>query len=818
MNHRVFIWDCETFPEGDPINKERAHHMYNVGFLEYSYPDMNDIMCRMQILSERFKNDYKFPKGKIIYDNLDFRTPDSIAMNVLSYTDSYQSLYDKTTIYYGLDAEDRFVKFVKDIAEETRQKVSNELEKWFSRFHRANKTMKLERLQSARNSQENRLKRRFKVIFYAHNGGKYDSHFMLKNKDLLFGRKIIDSGGLISLPLKDDVLEFRDSMRITGRVGCALDKLCKSFGLPKEYSKTDFPHLFMSSDTIDYVGKVPPAIYWKGNKIPEQYQDKEFNVPETSCHYQRLDVVSLTILWAIYKKTFYDITGYDINKFYTKSTISYNHVMSYIPEGEVKIIQDHSIDSWIRSEIVQGGRVFPQKGLFKSKLFDEILNAQPSQLQELYRFCLESGDYLHDLDARSLYPSALSLFEYPIGDIKWVEKEEDLELVRQAINSCDTNFPICFVKCMVTFPHKHECYNVCPLLAYHLETGEMLYTLIDRVYSKTSIDLIEAVKYNKAYITKVYCALMFSNKKPIFRNQINDMYSQRKQAKKNKNKASEEGYKGMSNEFSGKLGQASHDKELIILDEEIIDENEQEVENPKIAKCFERNVSLGELLANNKQSMFEVNKKKEARITHPLHLNATMLSYSRVIMNRFINAFGGFDDWEKTFWYCDTDSLFISHTSYLELVKNIPDAIGEELGQLHDDIDEVRDGIIFYGNFLAPKFYMYLTLGYSKKTGHEQELVVALHIRVKGLKKDRQKEISREEFEDMLLNGAIVEVDNIERFATAFKKTDEPAVKTIRAPKSFNKHPWKGRIWDKVTNCYYPYTDTEQIKEVFERS
>ena len=44
-------------------------------------------------------------------------------------------------------------------------------------------------------------------------------------------------------------------------------------------------------------------------------------------------------------------------------------------------------------------------------------------------------------------------------------------------------------------------------------------------------------------------------------------------------------------------------------------------------------------------------------------------------MNRFINAFDGFKDWDKTFYYCDTDSI-INHNSYLELLSKIPDAIG----------------------------------------------------------------------------------------------------------------------------------------------
>ena len=75
----------------------------------------------------------------------------------------------------------------------------------------------------------------------------------------------------------------------------------------------------------------------------------------------------------------------------------------------------------------------------------------------------------------------------------------------------------------------------------------------------------------------------------------------------------------------GKLGTNKHDKKLLILDEEIM-EGDTLIENPEISSIYDQIISLDETLNNGKQSLFEVQKRKKPRVTHPLHLNAFMLS------------------------------------------------------------------------------------------------------------------------------------------------------------------------------------------------
>ena len=83
---------------------------------------------------------------------------------------------------------------------------------------------------------------------------------------------------------------------------------------------------------------------------------------------------------------------------------------------------------------------------------------------------------------------------------------------------------------------------------------------------------------------------------------------------------------------------------------------------------------------------------------------------------------------------------------------------------------------------------MFLSLGYSKEAGHEQELTIGLHVRVKGCKRDRQKEITIQDFENMI-DGDMIVIPDIERFATKIRHINAPAVKTVKAPKfSMNIH------------------------------
>ena len=72
---------------------------------------------------------------------------------------------------------------------------------------------------------------------YAHNGDNYDNHWILKSERFSF-KSLINQGGLMTLNIMDDVIQFRDTMKMTGPR--SLNKLCEDFKLPMQFRKTEY--------------------------------------------------------------------------------------------------------------------------------------------------------------------------------------------------------------------------------------------------------------------------------------------------------------------------------------------------------------------------------------------------------------------------------------------------------------------------------------------------------------------------------------------------------------------------------------------------
>jgi hypothetical protein len=153
------------------------------------------------------------------------------------------------------------------------------------------------------------------------------------------------------------------------------------------------------------------------------------------------------------------------------------------------------------------------------------------------------------------------------------------------------------------------------------------------------------------------------------------------------------------------------------------------------------------VLANEKQIMLEY-PKKFARPKDTVHLNAFILAYSQVIMNDCIDDFDGFTDWDKTFYYTDTDSLHIHDKQYNELEERRKDTIGDCLGQLHDDIYEVKGGKIIWSIFLSHKTHIDVIVGFNNKG----KLEIVNHVRAKGVQKESREHLTVEKFERMIFD------------------------------------------------------------------
>ena len=318
--------------------------------------------------------------------------------------------------------------------------------------------------------------------------------------------------------------------------------------------------------------------------------------------------------------------------------------------------------------------------------------------------------------------------------------------------------------------------------------------------------LLDAQKYNHAYVTKIYNLMIWDNSEKILSKPIINLADKRADAKeidkktgKMKNKVLAEVLKLLMNGANGKFSQKIHDKKAVIMsDPAEIDDIYQN------SKEVLRDITL----ANDDQCLVEY-KIGLQDVQFPVYLNAFVLSYAHRRMNMILAMCDGFTNWDNTFFYADTDSLFLHHRVGEILRKKDPDLFGKKLGQLHNDVEEVEDGIVIGAIFVAPKLYILEVFGISKKTGL---YTVEYHVRGKGVR-GIGKKLTFEKFEKMLFNNDHVSTDEW-HFASNIWDSSVPAITRFDNQKITNKKPWIGRMpWDPKTNRRLPFSTSEQREQ-----
>jgi len=74
----------------------------------------------------------------------------------------------------------------------------------------------------------------------------------------------------------------------------------------------------------------------------------------------------------------------------------------------------------------------------------------------------------------------------------------------------------------------------------------------------------QAIKYNKGQIVKIHSALIFPDKKPIFRDGIEPWFQRRLKAKAEDNDALSEALKLLMNSWYGKFEEKIHDSKFFV--------------------------------------------------------------------------------------------------------------------------------------------------------------------------------------------------------------------------------------------------------------
>lgn len=713
-------------------------------------------------------------------------------------------LMEATGTYYGENCLEETVNWLEDLNEKLCEFYRKRLNSWELKNKNLSKNDFTHRLML----EQSKVIKKMGLTFYAHNSAGFDSHFLWKHPRLRWERIIDAAGAAIEMVLEGGLIRFRDTMRmITG----SLDSNCKCYKLPEDYSKTSFPHEFASAKTLHYLGDVPEARMWPEAKINQEVirvaQERkakglpEFDFPEWSMKYLKMDCISLAIIWDKFSESVWNTCNLISTDFITISNMAYQYILESTKLGEIKRFVSRNEDTFVR-EAIRGGRVFAQKPEFISKQYAAIQEALTAGDQEkLKAIFAQTDDYLIDLDAVGLYSSAMALFQYPTGVPKW-EDPINFEEIRTKMNAGDQDdlLPLSVMECDISYPDKSI---VMPILCTRPGgTTQLRYTLIDAEHViASSIDLLEAVRYNRMVITRIHKVMSWPSKFPIFERGVRKLFDLRLKAKKDKNDALSMAIKLMMNSCYGKMIQKYHDSKLRVMDDpEAID------------KLYKKSkVKRDETLANGEQCLIETDSTEKVRF--PSYLGVFILAYSKRIMNRILSGINGFSDWEHTIYYTDTDSYHIHIRDANRLQEIRSDLIGESLGQLHNDISEVRDGKIIRSLFVGPKNYMDEIIGFDNKTG---KIVMAYHTRCKGMPKAVVSKWRTPEFKRMLAQEGMEAV--VTSFKAALKTTSKPALVKTEMIKQAGCSTWSGRKLDIENNRWLPWTDLKKMCSVTEMS
>lgn len=118
------------------------------------------------------------------------------------------------------------------------------------------------------------------AIIFAHNGGKYDIHFILRvlersEIEHTYVPSPTSNHNFISITIEERNVKFLDFMRF---MPGSLKGIAESFKIP--VSKGDFPHRFNNGQNDDYEGPIPPLFseedYWGMSSYKSQKQKDTF--------------------------------------------------------------------------------------------------------------------------------------------------------------------------------------------------------------------------------------------------------------------------------------------------------------------------------------------------------------------------------------------------------------------------------------------------------------------------------------------------------------------------------------------------------------
>lgn len=583
-------------------------------------------------------------------------------------------------------------------------------------------------------SGDGKNKRAPKIVVYFHNLS-YDGRMFVDHKIYsvkMNSNKIIQMKVMIPNGLS---IILRDSLML---INTKLANFPKMFNTV-EKSKKIFPYSFITMDMftgpcVRNLNEIVATQKWSETEIETfkeiLIEDKilnengDVNIHQMIISYVQSDVKILSQGLSKFSKDLQEALGLNLFNYLSISSVAFDYIKKNAFDGENIYEYTGELRDFIR-QAAYGGRCMTRGNC-------------------AYRLI---GRFIDDIDACSLYPSAMSIMKIPKGVPKKFESltyenrrnnifdENDKQYIEKCIKNEKINGAILRIKITdigrtLKFPLvcKKDYSGVIQYENY--VGGEMI---IDDVYfmdllkwQQISYELLEMIYWDEGYSTKINDC-------------IKTIYNKRAEAKI-RGETIEQVYKLIMNSSYGKCIEKPHDTKIIVVQGKYFTKHlsthyvnvtsydqvmtfRDHWEKERILESMDNIDSESseynilqkslETIENRSQYLFHENVQYDDFYV-PVMVGVRVLSMSKYLMNQVMVPA---EIHNVVIYYQDTDSMHVeaSQIKLLEEawekendVKHAQRLLGNGLCQFHSDFDKVngKDAVSIGSIFLAKKMYM----------------------------------------------------------------------------------------------------------------
>lgn len=746
-------------------NKTKYHEMKSYDFVKFMTSDQQtwafDDLCHLR------NNLYEFNLSEI-KDLNNFTDKDFIEISKINYTEQE----DKITKIYFADTETDtsgpyHVAFCIAYAEQDETdnnfNIIKEHPKINFEFGRDCLTKFLNKIEN--NS-----------LVYFHNLGYDIRQFneYIINKECCKNTKVMNA----EIIYNDKTIYFKDTLSI---VSMKLADFPKSFNLDCG-QKEMFPYKYYTFENfeklnnmgiISEAGKQELKHNWNQKIFEENLNklgiaaDGKFNMVEYVKFYCRQDVRILKQGFQKFRKMCWESLKIDVNKTLTAPSLANQYF--------TREIYEKIPDYYLYGGIV---RAFIQKAVYGGRCMTR-LNKRWSVNEDLA-----------DFDAVSLYPSAMKRL-YCVKGKPEVLKSEELNTNYLLNNTCAEDeqptkqkpLSTYVVEILITNINKHLAF---PCIVYKDKStntnknddGE---NAIGKTAVVDNITLEDWIKYNGLECEVLRGYKWTGEKSFLIRDIIQNLHLLRCEYKKTKNPL-QLVIKLIMNSAYGKMIQKP------ITTTTVFKRHHTKIWNKKLNdyiddypldKYLIKNSAkvISYIQVNKNLSAIKVGQQIDTFYTNTL-LGVQILSMSKRIMNEVMCTA---EDIGIKIYYQDTDSMHIQKNKIDDLAAEYKqrygrELIGKNLGQFHNDFDEVENGYAYKSIFVGKKMYVDML--------KNEKNVQGIHYRMKGVNLDCVKLYAEEnnlsifDIYNKLYNGEILTFDLL-KAKPCFKMNDNQTVTNL---------------------------------------